>query len=334
MKLSDRLKESFKETFIGRNFKDTIFIKEFSDDNSLLNEMEELYSKHPNNELLKKDIMLLKYGLIGEKKVAFELKNSQIPMFVLHDIRLEYNDLVAQFDFIAITGQYIYCIETKNLSGDIKIDKDGNFYRLFKNNYGKIIKKEGMYNPITQNERHLNLLKNMLIDNDIIKTYPLKSLIVVSNEKTIIDKFSAPKEVIKQLHRADKLIETIKKEDEMAFKQNGTNRLVAFMREIAEFILKHNKPIKYNLEAKYSIIEDSLTKDNYSIIYQELKEYRLSKSKELNIKPYLIYNNEEMERIIDAFPLSKEGFLNIKGFKEKKYNMYGKDIISIFTKYK
>lgn len=347
MNFKDRLKESFKETFIGRNFNETIFVKEFSKENQLLVDMENLLAKNPNNELLKKDIMLLKYGLIGEEKVAFELKNSQIPMFILHDIRLEYDGLVAQFDFIVITGQHIYCIETKNLSGDMEIDSEGSFYRLFKNKYGKIVKKEGMYSPITQNERHINILRKMLLDNKIIKTYPIKSLIVVANEKTVIDKSKAPKEVINQLYKADNLIKTIKIEDEITFKKNDkVNKLVAVMKEVADFILEHNTPIRYNIEKKYLFeIEDTSYHNDIELsdtvavqttdnLISELKTYRLNKSKELNIKPYMVFSNDEMERLIEAYPLNKSQFLNVKGFKEKKYELYGEDIVSIFNKFK
>lgn len=334
MKFKDALKASLKEKFIGRNLNNAVFVKEFSKDSQLLSDMELLYNQNNNNELLKKDIMLLKYGLNGEEKVAFELKNSEIPMFVLHDIRLHYNDLVAQFDFIVITGQHIYCIETKNLIGDIEIDNEGNFYRLFKNKYGKVVKKEGMYNPITQNERHIKLLKKILIDNGIIKTYPIKSLVVIANEKTVIDKSKAPQDVVNQLYRADNLIKKIKSEDELAFKKNDrVNKLVALMREIADFILENHTPIKYDLKKKYSI-ENNISNKTLENIREELKSYRLNKSKELNIRPYFIYSNEEMERIIDTFPATKEDFLSIKGFKEKKFELYGEDILNIFKKYK
>ena len=83
----------------------------------------------------------------GEQNVYYELKNSFIPMLCFHDIRLEYNDYVAQFDFIVITTKFIYVLETKKLSGDIEVNSDGDFIRIFKNNNGKVIKKEGMYSP-------------------------------------------------------------------------------------------------------------------------------------------------------------------------------------------
>ena len=130
----------------------------------------------------------LKYGQIGENNVYYELKNSFIPMICLHDIRLKYRGKVAQIDFLIITSKYIYVIECKNLAGDITITDEGEFIRSFKNSYGKVISKEGMYSPIVQNERHINIIKEIL-NNEFKYKYKLKrieSLVVVSNPKTII----------------------------------------------------------------------------------------------------------------------------------------------------
>jgi superfamily II DNA helicase RecQ len=64
-----------------------------------------------------------------------------------------------------------------------------------------------------------------------------------------------------------------------------------------------------------------------------LKQHRLNKSRKLGYTPYFIYNNEEMNNIIAAKPTTKEELLKIAGFGEKKYEMYGEDIISIIRKY-
>jgi len=72
-------------------------------------------------------------------------------MLCLHDIRLEYQDYVAQLDFVIITNKFIYVLETKKLNGDIEITPDGDFIRTIRNNDGRFIKKEGMYSPISQN---------------------------------------------------------------------------------------------------------------------------------------------------------------------------------------
>lgn len=158
----------------------TVFFKEFNENNQLLEDLNAELFRNPNNDKIKNDIMFLKQGLKGEKTVAFELKNSGIPMIVLHDIRLEFDDNVSQFDYIIITEDSIYSIECKNLSGNIEINKNGDFIRAVY--YGKSFHKEGIYSPITQNERHLNLLKNMLLKNKIIETYPVKSIVVMSTE--------------------------------------------------------------------------------------------------------------------------------------------------------
>ena len=108
------------------------------------------------------------YGLIGEKNIAFELSNSGMPMYILHDIHLELEDLSAQIDYIVVTKKVIYVIECKNLIGNITIDRDGNFIRDFVFGGRKI--REGIYSPITQNQRHLeavsytHLTKLLLID--------------------------------------------------------------------------------------------------------------------------------------------------------------------------
>ncbi len=80
-------------------------------------------------------------------------------MYVLHDINLEIDGLAAQIDYIVITRKTTFIIECKNLIGNIEIDSQGNFIRTYKFN-GKYI-KEGIYSPITQNERHLEVLTRL-----------------------------------------------------------------------------------------------------------------------------------------------------------------------------
>ena len=174
-----------------------IFIKEFTKESQQLKDLMNLANKITSNKkkLIDKDIALLKYGIAGEQNVYYELKNSFIPMLCFHDIRLEYNDYVAQFDFIVITTKFIYVLETKKLSGDIEVNSDGDFIRIFKNNNGKVIKKEGMYSPVSQNERHVNILREILLKEGMIKTLPIKSAVVIANPKTIVKKEKAPKEI-------------------------------------------------------------------------------------------------------------------------------------------
>ena len=73
--------------------------------------------------------------------------------------------------------------------------------------------------------------------------------------------------------------------------------------------------------------------NNDDKLYEKLKEYRLNKSREENVKAYRIFNNSEMERIIEMKPQTIEEFKNVQGFGKIKCEKYGYDIINIIKKY-
>ena len=152
------LLDSFLNKRIG-----PVFLKESSDAENFIVKMNSLLANATGGikEKIEEQIKYAEAGLLGEKQIAFELKNSGIDMYVLHDIYLEKGDLSAQIDFLLITRRHLYVIECKNLFGNIEIDAKGNFIRHM--NFGKAYKKEGLYSPITQNQRHLkNLYRSTL----------------------------------------------------------------------------------------------------------------------------------------------------------------------------
>ena len=139
----------------------SVFLKELSDASEFIAKMTEL-AKDASPEIkdeIDKQIKLASYGEMGEKNIAFELKNSGMDMYILHDIYLEHGDLSAQIDYLVVTRKRTYIIECKNLIGDIEIDSSGRFTRTYEYRKKKI--KEGIYSPITQNERHLRVLKGI-----------------------------------------------------------------------------------------------------------------------------------------------------------------------------
>ncbi len=68
-------------------------------------------------------------------------------------------------------------------------------------------------------------------------------------------------------------------------------------------------------------------------IFKDLKIYRLNKSREENIKPYFIYNDNQLKDLIFKMPRNKEELQAVAGFGEVKANKYGDDILSIVGKY-
>lgn len=73
-----------------------VFLKEDSDATVFINKMHQLESKATSPELkqeIQKQIKLASYGAVGEQNIAYELKNSGMDMYILHDICLEHEDL-------------------------------------------------------------------------------------------------------------------------------------------------------------------------------------------------------------------------------------------------
>lgn len=348
-----------------REIKSPIFYKEFKEENSQLIDLIDLMNRVKSNkkEYIERDIAFLKAGIQGEKNVYFELKNSFIPMICLHDIRIQDEDYVAQLDFVVITAQFIMILETKKLNGDIYINESGDFIRYIKNKNGRVIKKEGIYSPIAQNDRHVRIVKNMLIKNGIIKSLPVISGVVIANPKSIVNKTKAPGKIKHEIFRYDQLTEVIK--SKINYYKKEHNIFEDRMKNIGKFFIINNKAITFDYNKKYSLTEEdfmeqgikekieeameekieeaiveSITEEvveekidkkekSYEELVDELKKYRLNKSREENIKPYFIYNNEMMEELITVRPKDKKELIAIRGFGPAKIEKYGQDIIDI-----
>lgn len=307
-----------------------VFTKKFNEDNKQIKDLEMLLEGVTGDAkvFIENDIKKLKYGAIGENNIYYELKNSFMPMVCLHDIRIEYKGLVAQMDFVVITTKNIYVIECKNLIGDIVINDKGEFIRYKKNSYGKTIGKEGMYSPIVQNERHINILKELLKDKLEYK-YKLKrieSLVVTANPKTVINKKYAPKDIIDKVIRHDQLIERIasvekNKKIEWVFIEED-------MMNISRCLKEHHKELDIDYKSKYSLdSEVIIDNSNDEEIRNRLKEYRIKKCNEENIKPYMVFNNETMEDLIRLKPKNIEELEKVKGFGPVKSKKYGHDLL-------
>lgn len=202
----------------------TVFLKETSDTAEYIQKLE-LLKEQAAGEIKKeieKEINQALYGEKGEQNIAFQLKNSGIDMYVLHDLFFTYGEMSAQIDYLVITRKHIYIIECKNLYGNIEVDNKGNFIRSCQV-AGKWL-KEGMESPITQNERHMlvlkelrkssksNFLMKMLFEKNFDSMY--KAIVVLANPKTILNDRFAKKEVKEKVIRSDQLIQYIKKTDE------------------------------------------------------------------------------------------------------------------------
>lgn len=329
-----------------------VFLKDCSELKNYILKLEELYEKSEGElkNKLERELKIAKLGELGERNIAFELKNSNIPMYVLHDINLEVDGLEAQIDYIVVTKKVTFIIECKNLIGNIEIDSNGNFIRTYKLNNRFI--KEGFYSPITQNQRHLDVLKRLLKENKsnfltkmLFEKYfddNYKSIIVLANPKTVLNNRYAKKEIKEKVIRADQLIDFIKKANS---KDDAIPMSDKDLKSKAEKILSYHNSNKMSYLKKYrSFLEEyelynkSEIKDCNKVIdkddlIKKLKKFRLNTSKCENVKPYIIFNDNQMMNLIECMPKNKEELKGVCGFGEVKVNKYGDKIIKIINCY-
>jgi superfamily II DNA helicase RecQ len=239
-----------------------------------------------------------------------------------------------------------------------------------------------MYSPISQNERHVNILKELLLKEKIIKYLPVKSAVIIANPKTILNKRFCPKAISNNIVKYDQISNLLKKD--LADTKNDMNLLEKSQYKIAEFLVENNKPITFNYEGKYSLtssdyetkesvketsIEAQKPKSTYkpytkdtsytkaktekptytsynkeaskpvetpkpapSIdLYDSLKKYRLDTSRKEGIKPYFVFNNKQLDELVEVKPKTTNELLGISGFGEKTVEKYGQDIIGIIV---
>lgn len=68
-------------------------------------------------------------------------------------------------------------------------------------------------------------------------------------------------------------------------------------------------------------------------IFRELRTYRWEISQLENVKPYFIYNDNQLKDLISKMPKTREELLKVSGFGEIKVEKYGADILEIIKKY-
>ena len=200
--------------------KEPLFLKKGS---GLEERLEKLKSLEPllNEEgraKLKQEIRNLEAGILGERNIAFELENSHMPMYIIHDLYLRDGDLTSQIDYLVVTRKICFIIECKNLYGNIEIDSQGTFVRTME--FGWHRRKEGIYSPITQNQRHMALLRKLRLEQskgflsrflrDRSFDEDHRAIVVLANPKTVLDAKYAKKEVKSQVIRADHLVDFIR----------------------------------------------------------------------------------------------------------------------------
>jgi len=237
-------------------------LKDSSKAREQLAAMEELLASATHPKLvaaLENDIAAMQAGIYGEDTILFELKHSPTPLLVLHDLFLEHEGLTAQIDFMVVTRKRTFVLECKNLYGNVTVNQTGEFVRAVGS------RREGIYSPVTQSQRHLEVLKRMRMDDKgNILTKMLfenafdinyKSVVVLANPKTVLNAKFAPKAIREQVIRADGLIDYIKRSNAQ---RDAVDHGEKQMLELAEYFLANHTEPKVDYLEKYRRLAEEL----------------------------------------------------------------------------
>lgn len=340
-----RMTNAIKDT---ENLKTPMVFKEATEIKDVLMKLQEEItnsSDEKQKKSLQERIKLLDLGLTGENNVLFELKNSFLPLHILHDVRIVHNDFKAQLDFVIVTRKFLLVIEVKNYYGNILInDKDEFIRQVYKGN--KLVFQEGFYSPVRQVERQVKIFESYLRDMGAITKTPIKSVVVFTNNKTIINTKNASKEVKNKILRSDHLVDFIKKELE---KSSPVYFLDNRMKELSDYILSsHLEFLEEEIDKiELKLLTDTINNDKELIesepittviktdagLEQELKALRLKFASEQNVKAFHIFTNKTLDDLLVKRPCSLDELKTIYGLGEVKINSFGKELIDIIKKY-
>lgn len=311
-------------------FKETIFMKEESDLQDKYNALIELNKEYPNNEEIQNELYIVKKGLDGENEIAYQLKKSSIGMYVLRDIKVKYEDLTAQIDYVIITPLYIYYVECKNLIGNITVTDKGDFIREYTIN-GKKIKK-GMYSPLRQVEAQREVIRKIWEKNTskITKLFASnhfnnyrRVLVVCANEESILNTNRAPKDMKYKILKADSLVRQIEYDinhrDNDEILENKSD-----MEKVAQnyLNLSYKEDINY-----YEYYKNKYCNNNIDNLKERLINLRKTRSSLMNIPAYYIYNNDELDKLIELKPKTIEELKSSNILSEIKVKTHGEVII-------
>jgi len=222
----------------------------------------------PENKrfLIERELQFIKSGDKGENDSAyfidFELASSS-RWAVIHDLRLECRNRVAQIDHLLINRFFdVYVLESKNFSYGVKITDTGEFLVNYNNKYVAI------ESPIEQNKRHITVLESAFEQYDIMPkrlgitmTPNFRSYIMVSPKSRVI-RPSKNSFDTSMVIKADTLFTSIDKYvDNMAALSvfATASKITSFetVKEAAQRLATLHKPIKIDYRKHFGI-EDRL----------------------------------------------------------------------------
>lgn len=240
-----------------------MILKPFRPKDAVVAELEALLESAPAliKPKIEQEIRLVRAGNKGEQESAYFIdfeNGAHKNRVVLHDLRFEVNGRVAQIDHLMINRMLdVYVFETKHFNTGLKITEDGEFLRW--NVYKKTF--EGMPSPLAQNERHIQVLKDVFDQIEMptrlgLRLAPSFQTLILISPNARIDrpkKFDSSRVV-----KADLLGEVIKKDAEETSVLGvfgSVAKIVSLetIQDIGRQLMLRHSPIAINYAAKFGL---------------------------------------------------------------------------------
>lgn len=245
-----------------------MLLKKADDKSYMVNELERLLAlaTGARKSRIERELRITRAGIKGEQDAAylidFDFKDRDF-FAVIHDLRLEVGGRVAQIDHLVISRCLdCWVLETKHLSGGMKITEDGEFLRW--NDYNKTY--EGMASPLAQNDRHIEVLREAfkLIDMPTrmgLRLSPTFHSYVLISPEARIDRpknFDTGRIIKADVFRKS-LNAQIDKESFFAT-VGGMAKLVSAqtLEQLARQVVTLHKPIRVDVAAKFGAVEPAI----------------------------------------------------------------------------
>ncbi|MGM7700843.1 nuclease-related domain-containing protein [Pseudalkalibacillus sp. Hm43] len=187
----------------------------------------------------------LEAGFYGEEQVAYQLRYLPKGKFkILHNIRLSYQNLHFQIDFLLLSPHFHLILEVKNIIGEL--DYDPVFQQLV---WTKIDgTRMGLGNPISQAQLQKRQFTNWLKKYNL-PIAPIYYLSVMSNPKTILKTSPNHQGISKLIIHKHSLLQRI---ENLLIGQTNESISKNDVTKIARKIKKKNEPLFLDVLSKYN----------------------------------------------------------------------------------
>lgn len=233
---------------------------------------------------IEREIANIRSGVKGEKEAAYEIDANFTSRnwFVIHDLRVEHDGLVAQIDHLLIDRFLnIYLCESKRFGEGVAVNEQGEFSAFFNS------RPYGIPSPIEQNRRHITLLERLFSTDAIewprrlgFKIKPdMRSYVLVSKNARISRPKNAKIDGLYAVVKTDQFVSKLKKDSDAdsplaMMKVVSQDTLEALSRQIMAL----HRPITFKWAEKFGLTVEDKTPESPAEIQAE--EARMAETTE------------------------------------------------------